>query len=91
MNELKYPKVVFKDKKLEVFIEEWLGMLGEYCDDSFYHRIFKQKKLFGFSGLEVKKQFGAFLSMIGIDASETCVLKNFNECDGSFLCSFKNK
>lgn len=91
MNELKYPKVVFKDKKLEVFIEEWLDMLGHYCDDSFYQKILKQKKLFGFSDSEVKKQFGAFLSMIGIDESETCILKNFNECDGSFLCSFKNK
>lgn len=91
MEKFKCPKVVFKDKKLEVHIGEWFGVLCQYCDDSLYQKFLKQKILYGFSDSEIKKQFGILLSMAEIDVSETCILSDFNDKDGSFKCAFKNK
>lgn len=96
------PKVIFENLESQVEMGMWLGTFSpksyyernEYSDylhlsaKEFITKVnIPQDKL-----QEIEKTFAHFLRLMGIDSTETCVLKKeVNEYDKFFNCYMKNK
>lgn len=92
------PKVNIEDKELAVTLGQWMGYLPDsiktggsnfsVITSMTAQELLKRKKVTEDDFIYINSKFANILKMAGFGEGNACTLRNFNEEDLAFICSF---